>query len=275
MAIEEGWVKELSYYCHISSLFSNKLIYKYTSRKLGTLLNKSHGTVNKQVKFLIQKGLLSITEDGSLRCASIDNLRAIVVSHTSLETGKGLLIFKIHDKIKYTEWNLCSRVAINSIRQQQHIIKKKSEVNAISVKIRNNRFVTKKEISNFNKNKKLHCESVNDKCMLSDKSLTKQLKGRSISNVRAMIGFWVKQGLISSTLIKGKVVAKKVSAKQHRLMQQVDSFANTYFYKGKVVSFNQRTLELGTSIKPKEVLYNNYPIITDKYLTSLLNAYSI
>jgi type I site-specific restriction endonuclease len=274
MAIEQGWVKELAYYCHISSLFSNKLIYDYTSRRLATLLNKSHGTVNKQVKFLIQKGLLSITKDGSLKCTSINDLYSVVVSHTSTETGKGLLKFKIHDKIKYTEWNLCSRVAINSIRQQQYIIKKKAEVNAISVKIRNNQFVTKKEIANFNKNK-LNCGSINDKCMLSDTSITKQLKGRSISNVRAMISFWVKQGLISSTLIKGNVVAKKVSAKQHRLMQQVDSFANTYFYKGNVVSFNQRVLELGSSIKPREVLSNKYPRITNKYLESLINAYSI
>jgi type I site-specific restriction endonuclease len=274
MAIQEGWVKELAYYCHISTLHSNKLIYNYTSRGLANLLKKSHGTVNKHVKFLIQKGLLSITKDGSLRCASKKTLRVIVVSHTSKETGKGLLIFKIHDKIKYTEWNLCSRVAINSIRQQQYIIKKKAEVNAISVKIRNNRFVTKKEISNFNKTK-LHCESINDKCMLSDTSIAKQLKGRSISNVRAMISFWVKQGLISSTLIKGTVVARKVSAKQHRLMQQVDAYANTYFYKGKVVSFNQRTIELGTSIKPKEVLSNKHPKITNKYLQKLINAYSI
>lgn len=273
MAIKQGWSKELAYYCHISSLFSNKRVYKYSSRKLANLLNKSHGTVNTKVNFLIEKGLLSIDDFGNLRCASVQDLKAVVVRYTQRETGNGLLKFKIHDKIIKTEWNLCSRVVLNSLRQQKYKIRKRHEVNVILGKVANNKFVTKKEVAIYHKYKELLSVKNDDTCKLSDQAIAK-LTNRSISNVRDMFNFWVNEGLVSSTLIKGKAIEKNVNAKIHQIMKEVNpNYRNTYFYKGKVIEFNKRNIEVGSKVTFR-VYSKDSTVISNKQLSNILSYYS-
>jgi len=273
MAIQQGWSKQLAYYSHIATLYSNKLIYSYSSRKLAVDLGVSHGTVNTQVQFLTAKGLLSF-DGGSLRCASTNELRNLVVKYTGKETGLGLLKIRIHNKILHTDYNICARVVINNIRQQKYIIKRKNEVNAIGRKISSNSFVTKKEITSYNKTQDLIStkrldETLNDKCMLSDMSISKMLKGKCVTSVRAMISFWVEQGLIENNLIKGKTLETKVSPLSHKYMKDYNPiYASTYLYKGRVIEYNKRITELGSVITPQRVSEQQC-YITNKQLLNM------
>ena len=258
LAIDRGWSKDLAYYCNIAMLFSNKLIYSYSSRKLAVLLNVSHGTVNTHVKSLINKKLLSL-DNGNLRCASISQLKEIVVENKDGEdrkTGKGLLKIKVHNNILNTEWNILARVVLNSVKKQKYKIKKKNEVNVISRKVGDNVRLTKKEVSVYLNNRsttsdKMLDVKIDDKCMLSDNSIALLLKGRSVSSVRQMVKFWVNQGLISNTFIKGRTLETHTSLLSHSYMKEVDSrYTSTYLYKGRVIEFNKRVIELGKAIKP-------------------------
>lgn len=255
LSIEQGWAKQLAYFCHIARLHGNGIIYNYNSRKLAKKLNKSHGTVNTHVQFLIEKGLLTITH-GHLICGSKQVLTDIVSAWTGKPTGKGLLRIKIHEQILQTEWNICARVAINSLRRQKYISRKKSEVNALRKKLEANHFVTKKEISRYKKSVERFNNSEKDTgenvCYLSDLTIARKL-GRSIDNVRDMIKFWVEQQLIKTTFVKGKTLDTHVTYKSFEALRETrEGFESTYLFKGRVMQFNKRSIDFGSNLKPLE-----------------------
>ena len=253
LAIEQGWTKQLAYFCHIARLHGNGIIYNYNSRKLAKKLNKSHGTVNTHVQFLINKGLLTVMH-GHLICGSKQILTAIVSAWTGKPTGKGVLSVKVHEHILQTEWNICARVAINSLRRQKYISRKKSEVNALRKKLEANHFVTKKEISRYKKSVARFNNSEKDTgenvCYLSDLTIARKL-ARSIDNVRDMIKFWVEQQLVVTTFVKGKTLDTHVTRKSFEALRETrDGFESTYLFKGRVMQFNKRSIEFGATIKP-------------------------
>lgn len=283
LAISQRWTKELAYFCHIKKLYGNGIIYNYTSRKLAEKLSKSHGTVNSHVQWLIEKGLL-FYKHGHLICANHKQLREIVVFHKShdyrRETGNGLLKIKVHNKILHTEWNISARVAINSINKQRYVSRIKSEVNAIDRKLKSKHNVSKKEISRyrkfidrFDKTEKDTGETV---CYLSDAKIGFLLKGRSTSNVREMFKFWEEQGLIAPTFVKGRTLDTHVSIKSYVALKDYrEGFSSTYFFKGRIIEFNKRTLSYGLNLKPREVKSTNskYSYTTNRELESISKFY--
>lgn len=280
LAISQRWTKELAYFCHIKQLYNNGVIYNYTSRKLAEKLFKSHGTVNSHVQWLIEKGLLSL-KDGHLFCAGHETLRKLVVSYTDKDgTGNGLLKIKVHNTILHTEWNISARVAINSINKQRYVSRIKSEVNAIDRKLKSKHNVSKKEISRyrkfidrFDKTEKDTGETV---CYLSDTKIGLLLKGRSTSNVREMFKFWEEQGLIAPTFVKGRTLDTHVSIKSYVALKDYrEGFSSTYFFKGRIIEFNKRTLSYGLNLKPREVKSANsrYSYTTNRELENISKFY--
>jgi len=252
LAIAEGWTKQLAYYCHISMLHGNKIIYNYNSRKLAKKLNKSHGTVNTHVQFLIDKGLLSF-KDGHLFCANQKELRNLVVRFKLKETGYGLLKIKVHSKILHTEWNINARVVINSLKQQKHVSRIKSEVNAISKKLETKAYVSKKDFKRYrkltNSNNKTEKGTGENVCYLSDQTVGKLLMGRSTSNVRDMFEFWVQQGLVQLTLVKGRVLDTHINQRSYEALKEARfEFKKTYLYRGRIIEYNKRSINLGFCI---------------------------
>lgn len=248
MAIAQGWQKSLAYFCHIRRLHGNGIIFDYTSRKLAKKLNKSHGTINTQVNFLIKKGLLSLV-DGHLFCAGVEKMRSVVG-----ETGKGLIKIKIHETILKTEWNLNARVAINNIKQQKFAAQITSEDNAICKKIQTNSYVSLKELKRYKARQfksaiKPEKGTGAEKCLLSDSTIGKLLNGKSVSNVRAMMDFWKQQGLLETTYIKGRTLDTHVSLLSYwNIVTYRKQSKATYWYKGRVMETNQRSLSFGTTL---------------------------
>lgn len=277
LAIEQKWTKELAYFCHIKGLYKNGIIYNYTSRKLAEKLDKSHGTVNSHVQYLVSIGLLYLNS-GHLICASHKELCEIVSTATNKPTGKGLLKIKIHKKILHTEWNINARVVLNSLNRQKYVSRIKSEVNAIRKKIKANHYVTRKELARYrklesklNNSEKGTGENV---CYLSDTTVSKLLKGRSISNVREMFSFWVEHGLIKCEFVKGKTLDTHISVQSFLALRDVRAgFERTYLYKGRIIQFNKRAVGYGEFSEPKEVIKNlsRYPTITNKLLERSLD----
>lgn len=257
MAIEQGWTKQLAYYLHIVSLHKNGVIYNYTSRRLASKLNKNHSTVNTQVNFLIKKGLFEITPHKALKPVGLARLKQLVSNHTGKATGKGKIKIKIHEGVKYTEWNICARVAINSYKRQQHQINKKTEVNAIRKKLEGNAYVTRKEYARFQKREQQVYRNtlqrgLNTECYLSDVSLSKLL-GKSVGTVRAMVKFWQSQGLLAFTTKPGALLETHLSLKSYTaLKENRQDFVNTFYRKGRVFQFPKRAAILGGSMRIKK-----------------------
>lgn len=254
LAISQRWTKELAYFCHIKKLHKNGVIYNYTSRKLAEKLSKSHGTVNSHVNWLIEKGMLSL-QHGHLFCANHKQLREIVVENIDkFDTGKGLLKIKVHNKIKYTEWNINARVVLNSLNKQKHVSRITSEIYAIDQRIKNNCIISKKEYARYKKfQSKTQIEKGTGEnvCYLSDLTVGKLLRGRSISNVRDMFNFWIEQGLIKCDLIKGRTLDTHVDFRSFIAMQEFRiGFKSTYYYKGRVMECNKRSINYGISMSP-------------------------
>ena len=255
LAIQQQWTKHLAYFCHIRKLHKNGVIYNYTSRKLAEKLSKSHGTVNTHVQFLIEKGLLSL-QHGHLFCANHAQLREIVVAYKSTdyrrETGSGLIKIKVHNKIKHTEWNINARVVLNSLNKQKHVSRITSEINAINQRIKNNCKISRKEYARY---KKFQSSTQFEKgtgenvCYLSDLTVGKLLRGRSISNVREMFDFWIEQGLIKCDLVKGRTLDTHIDFRSFIAMQEFRvGFKSTYYYKGRIMECNKRSVNYGIAI---------------------------
>lgn len=253
MAIEQGWTKQLAYYCHIVSLHKNGVTYKYTSRKLASQLNKAHSTINTQVNFLIEKGLFEITTKGALKPVGVDQLKQLVVNHTGKETGKGKLKIKIHENVKHTEWNICARVAINSYKRQQHQINKKTEVNAIRKKLEGNAYVTRKEYARLRKKEQQVYSNtlkrgLNTECYLSDATLSKLLV-KSVGTVRAMVEFWQSEGLLAFTTKPGALLETHLSLRSYNALKIYrPDFNSTFYRNGRAFLFPKRSLTLGQTL---------------------------
>ncbi len=260
MAIAEGWVRPLAYYCHIITLFGNGIIYNYSSRTLGEKLGRSHNAVNENVKFLLNKGLLTL--DGNhLKSVSVSKIRDLVKDFTGKETGKGLITIKVHkNNLKHTEWNILARVPLNNLRRQKHLSSKRAEVDAIRTKLKSSTaYVSPKEnkrVRDFDeslRNKKTEKARVatGELCYLSDSVIGKLMNGRSVASVRAMIKFWEEQGLLKPTLHKGRVLDTHITPRSFEALVAEGRYSDVYYYKGKVIEFNKRSFDFGDSIKPR------------------------
>ena len=252
MAIEEGWERSLAYFCHVTTMFGNGLIYNYSSRSLeGRGISKS--TLNNHVNFLLNKGLFKIV-NGHLKSVSNNDLRKIVSSYNGRETGDGLITVKVHKEVKYTEWNLLARVPINCLKRQLHVSRKREEVNVIGMKVKRGGRLTKEESRFYSKNRDLFKKTENSVytksvCYLSDDTLGKLLKNRSKSNVRTMIKFWQDQGLVSCSFHKGKTLDTHVTKRQYRdVRESSNTWDSTYLYKGRVIQNDKRSITFGNNI---------------------------
>lgn len=261
LAIEEKWVDKLSYFLHITSLTGNGIIYNYSCRSLADKMGIGKTTVHTNVSFLIEKGLMYICNKGHLKGISVKDMRSWYTNTTGKETGSGSIKIKIHDRVKHTQYNIYARVPLKNIGNQRYMADKRTEVNDIRGKIDSNKYVSKKEYETFKKFestfKKKHTENVKSYSdrntnFLSDKFLAKESK-LSIDTIRVMMKFWVEQGILTSTLVKGTLVRDKTSALEyfHLKKERPDEFENTYLYKGLVLTYNRRAVGYGSSISKK------------------------
>lgn len=259
MAISQGWVKELSYFSHIAFSVRNGVVYNYNSRKLSKKIGCSHTTLNKHVKFLLSVGLLYM-QGTNLIVSSKDRLRELVYAENGKRTGKGLLKFKIHKKFKDTERNICSRVVLKSVKQQKHALRITSEGHVTNKKILSNQYVTKKEIKRnkrFLENLKKNPEKDTTKnvFMLSDSSISQILHKKTKATAQSLMKFWVKEGLVSSTFIKGRVLDTHLDYYAYSHLREVrKGYESSYFFKPRngtsyIIEYNKRALELGYNIK--------------------------
>lgn len=259
IAIQEGWSKQLAYYLHITTTYNNSVIYNYSCRTLAEKLNVSKSAVHSNVNFLINKGLLSITDKGHLVGLSNFNIRNWASAYLGKTVGKGKLTIKVHESLKLTEYNILSRVVLNNLNRQKFSAKKRAEVNAIRAVIANGGYISSKNYKKYKeslyvtetkKTEKAYKSNSNETCFVSD-SLLSKLTGKSIGTVRNMIKFWKEWGLISATFIKGLCVG--VSQNRFAYQSLVEArpleFSNTYFFKNKIVQFNKRVIEYGSSLR--------------------------
>jgi len=272
IAIQERWVGDLAYYLHISSLYGNGIIYNYSSRTLSKKLGVGKSTVNNRVNFLLSIGLLELTKEGHLKGLSNRSLLEWCEDYLDKDLGSGMVTIKLHSYIKHTRANIYARVPLNGISQQRYVARRRAEVNDIGVKIADGSYITKKEIDLYNRNKhilnnntenakKFSGEKVN---YLSDSWLSKET-GLSISTVRGMVSFWVEQGLIKTTFVKGRVLDKYITPKSYQALYDTryNEFKSTYYYKGNIVEFNKRAVDYGDNVWVKERVMGT-PIVSDK-----------
>lgn len=257
LAISEGWVKQLCYFLHITSIYENSVVYRYSSRSLSDKMGASKSAINKNVNFLINKGLLKIDSAGNLVGLSIKSLREWFMEYSGTSTGKGLVTVKLHRYIKHTEYNLFARVALNNMNKQKFSSRKRAEVNAVRAMIEKGSFISRKTYDLYKSSvrfiEKQNTEnakpSSNENFFLSDAFLCKAT-GKSVGTVRSMVSFWESEGLLQFTLVKGRTVGT-CSKKDFIIMSEVghSGVSETYFYKGKIVEFNKRRVDYGSNIK--------------------------
>jgi predicted transcriptional regulator len=72
-ANKEGWTRSLAYFIQIKSLYHTGIIYNYTTRRLSSLLNRSHSIVSTHVNILKDKNLIEL-RDGNLCCKGFNKL---------------------------------------------------------------------------------------------------------------------------------------------------------------------------------------------------------
>lgn len=258
LAIDEKWVSELSYFLHITSLKGNGIIYNYSCRTLAEKLGVSKSTISRNVKFLLNKGLLFICDKGHLKGLSVKELRLWYTENTEKETGKGLLRIKLHNNLKYTKYNIYSRIPLKNIGNQRFMADRRAEVHVIRERINSGKYISKKELDTFrklessfiNKNTE-NAKSNSSKTVnfLSDGFISKK-SGLSISTVRVMMEFWVDQGLLTSSIIKGGCIRSRTSPREYYNLKKERplEFSNSYLYKGLVLTYNKRVVGYGTSI---------------------------
>lgn len=269
IAIEERWVDDLSYFLHISSLYGNGIIYNYSSRSLAKKLGIGKTTVNKRVNFLLSIGLMELSEEGHLKHLSKKELVDWCSDYLGKDLGYGYITIKLHNKVKHTKYNIYTRVSLNGIRQQRYNARRRAEVNDIGVRVSKGLIVSKKELDLYNRHKetlrqntenavKFSGEKVN---YMSDSWISGKT-GLSISTVRAMVDFWVSQGLLKTTFVKGRVLDKRVTPKSYQALldTRYNEFRSTYLYKGNIVEYNKRAVDYGDSIWADE----ETPIVSNK-----------
>lgn len=267
LAIEEGWVKELSYFLHITSLYGNSIIYNYSSRTLSDKMGISKSAIHKNVKFLLEKGLFKVTDKGHLVGLSINGLRDWVSSYLGKSTGKGLLSVKIHNNIKHTEYNIFARVVLNTINRQKFSSRKRAEVYAIRATIEKGGYISPSDYNKYksllslveNKNtEKANKPYSNENCFVSDSLLSKST-GKSIGTVRAMVSFWVSENLIESTFVKGQCIGVSSNRLAYESLVEArpSEFSSTYLFRNRIVQFNKRIVNYGSSlvhVNPNSIL---------------------
>lgn len=258
LAIEEGWVKELSYYLHITSLYGNSIIYNYSSRTLSDKMGVSKSAIHKNVKFLLEKGLFTITNNGNLVGLSVKGLRSWVSSYLGKSTGKGLLSVKIHNNIKHTEYNIFTRVILNTINRQKFSARKRAEVNAIRATIERGGYISPSDYKKYKsleslvenkKTEKANNTYSEENCFVSD-SLLSKLTGKSVGTVRNMVKFWVSENLVNSTFIKGRCIGVTSGALAYECLVETRNteFSKTYLYRNRIMEFNRRIFDYGSSL---------------------------
>lgn len=267
LAISEGWTKELCYFLHITSLYGNSVIYDYSSRSLAEKLGCSKSAINKNVNFLIKKGLLRTLENGNLVGLSIIQLRDWVSSYLGKSTGKGLLSVKLHKNIKHTEYNIFTRVVLNTINRQKFSSRKRAEVYAIRATIEKGGYISPSDYKKYKslvslvekKNtEKANKPYSNENCFVSDSLLVKST-GKSIGTVRAMVSFWVSENLIESTFVKGQCIGVSSNRLAYESLVEArpSEFSSTYLYRNRIVQFNKRIIGYGSSlghVNPNSIL---------------------
>lgn len=252
LSIEEGWTLQLAYFCHIKTLFGNGIIYDFSYESLANKLGISKSACYKNVRFLLDNGLVTISKKGHLIPLSNKGIVSWYKERTSNPCGLGLLTIKIQESIKKTEWNIFARVPINCIKQQKYRSSKRAEVNAIRAKVKNNGYISSKEykmLKAFENNTGKEVNFTDDLYFVSDELLARRT-GKSISTVRSMIKFWVEEGLIQSFLFKGSVIDKYFNRRAYEAIkiEQPNKYSDTYYYKGNIVKFNKRALLNGHSL---------------------------
>lgn len=263
LAIEEGWVKELSYFLHITSLHGNSIIYNYSTRTLSEKLGCSKSAVNRNVNFLIRKGLMSISNKGHLIPLSNKELTKWVSDYQGTPTGKGLITVKIHKNIKHTEYNIFARSAINNVNQQKFSARKRAEVNAIRAAIERGSYISASDYAKYKKNVQLVDKYKTEKaikpftgedcCYLSDVKLS-ELTGKSIDTVRSMIKFWQSEGILDFHFVKGQVIGVSSNHRAYEALVEArpNEFKSTYLYKGRIIQCNKRIIRFGISLAPSQ-----------------------
>lgn len=254
LAISEGWTRELSYFLHIKTLFGNGIIYDFSYGTLASKLGVSKSAVYKNVNFLLEIGLLSISKKGHLIPLSNKKIINWYEDFTGNKTGKGLITVKIHkNNLKFTEWNLLARVPISCLKRQKYNSGKRTEANAIRAKVDNGSFVTPSELRklyNFeNNNAEKGQRYTTDVYFISDEYLSKKT-GKSISTVRNMMSFWISEGLLESVFFKGAVIDKFFNRRAYEAIkaERPEDFNNTYFYKGNIIRYNKRAIYGGANL---------------------------
>lgn len=259
LAISEGWTKELCYFLHFTSIYGNSIIYNYSSRSLSEKTGISKSAIHKNISFLLKKGLFIINYSGHLVSLSKSGLRDWYINYSGKSTGKGYVTIKLHKYIKHTEYNLFARVAINNVKRQKFLSKKRAEVNAIRAKVSNNSFVLLSEYKKYNSfkeafEKKQTENAYNpsfDTCFLSDSYLC-SATGKSVGTVRSMVKFWEQEGILNFGFLKGQVLDTHVSRVSYSALVDVrPEFVNTYYYKGRIIQYNRRAIRLGINIKER------------------------
>lgn len=258
LAISEGWVKQLCYFLHVTSLYGNSIIYNYSARTLAEKLGCSKTAIHKNVSFLIEKGLFKIDSSGNLVGLSTNGLREWYMSYSGKTTGRGLLSVKLHKNIKHTEYNIYTRVALNSINRQKFSAKKRAEVYAIRATIEKGGYISSSDYKKYQVAssivEKQNTENAKpaslENFFLSDLYLC-QATGKSVGTVRAMVKFWESQGLLSFTFVKGRAIGVSSSFRAYEalVMERPSEFSNTYLHRGRIIQFNKRTINYGSVLK--------------------------
>lgn len=262
-SISEGWVLQLSYLVTIKKLFGNGIVYDFSYNSLASKLGISKSACYKNVKFLLEKGLVRL-EGSNLVPLSSKELKSWVDQRNGAPSGNGKISIKIFKRdLKKTSWVILARVPIQSIKQQKANSEKRSEAKVIRAKVDRGDFIHRKDYS-FMKafeekdaEKGIKTSTHEGVYLLSDKKIS-TLTGRSISNVRDMFSFWVKEGLIVSTIIKGRVLDTHVTQRSYEAMrvEQPNIYSKTYLNKGLVIEFNKRAVQLGSKVKGTLIVSN-------------------
>lgn len=119
-ATDRDVVNTLAIWLKLKGLYKNTVIYKFNYTKLSERIGRSHGSLRKHIKLMMEYGWVKITKEGHLHLTGINKLK-------KYEKEKCVLV-KILDCVKEQRILLRYIIIHKNIKRQERILKRKSEI---------------------------------------------------------------------------------------------------------------------------------------------------
>lgn len=259
LANREGWARHLSFYIHLKAIRVNSKIYSYSSRTLSNQLkskgfNYSKDTVNRSVRFLLDKGLVSI-QNGHLILLGKHSFNGVLRDwYVNEDKACHKIIQIIVDKsitkqTKYIQFRQIQKV----IQQQESHFVKKQDLMKMNSRANNSKAnVTVRECRMRNKlirefGTMEKGEIVSTDVFYSLDSIASDLN-ISKTSANELKKLMVSKGLLSSQIIGGREITNKMSLKNYELNKDLFG-CSTFWYKGYVYETPKCMLGLGRKLR--------------------------